>query len=49
MFSSFTGVMILIVIFKVMSQSNLVGDYHFFRVTCCLHVSCRRWRQKIHQ
>lgn len=40
--------MILIVIFKVMSQSNLVGGYHCFSVTCCLHVSCRRWRQQIH-
>jgi len=48
MFSSFTGMMILIVIFKVMSQSKLVCDYHCFSVTCGLHVSCWRWRQQIH-
>jgi len=48
MFSGFTSVMILIVVFKVTSQSNLVGSYHCCSVTCCLHFSCRRWRQQIH-
>jgi len=42
MFSSFIGVMILIVIFKVMSRFNLVRGYHCFSVTCCLHVACRK-------